>query len=130
MVVDDDPIMRLLVGELLVRAGHRVLRAASAADALAALEAESPALFVLDYRMPDIDGAELARRLRATPRFASAPILMLTAADSASDVEVVLAAGADSYMGKPIAAPSLLERVGALLGLGRLRAPPEGGGQP
>jgi CheY-like chemotaxis protein len=129
MVVDDDPLMRLFVGEVLARAGHRVLRAGSASEALAALATETPTLFVLDHRMPGTDGIELARHLRATARFADTPVVMLTA-DSAADVESAFTAGIDSHLTKPVVAPALLELVAALLRGGRPRALPAGVDQP
>jgi two-component system, OmpR family, response regulator MprA len=113
LVVDDDPDVRDAVEAALELEGHAV---ATAADGLAALtrlrQAEFDAV-VLDVLMPNLDGFEVCRRLRAAGN--RTPILILTARDSEEDTIRGLDFGADDYLVKPFALGELLARVRALL---------------
>ncbi|HEY2543570.1 MAG TPA: response regulator transcription factor [Gaiellaceae bacterium] len=113
LVVDDDPDVREAVETALELEGHRVT---SAADGLAALKRMGQAEFdalVLDVLMPNLDGFEVCRRLRAAGN--TTPILILTARDSEEDTIRGLDLGADDYLVKPFALGELLARVRALL---------------
>jgi len=113
LVVDDDPDVRDAVETALELEGHRVM---TADDGLAALkrlgQAEFDAL-VLDVLMPNLDGFEVCRRLRAAGN--RTPILILTARDSEEDTIRGLDLGADDYLVKPFPLGELLARVRALL---------------
>jgi DNA-binding response OmpR family regulator len=112
LVEDDDAIAEPLVGAL-TREGYRVDRAANGAEALArGLEAAHD-LVILDLGLPDIDGIEVCRRLRAA--LPALPILMLTARVEEVDAVVGLDAGADDYVSKPFRVGELLARLRALL---------------
>ncbi len=120
LVVDDDPDVRDAVETALELDGHRV---ATAADGLAALQRLGQAEFdavVLDVLMPNLDGFEVCRRLRASGN--RTPVLILTARDSEEDTIRGLDLGADDYLVKPFALGELLARVRALL---RRTRPPE-----
>jgi two-component system response regulator MprA len=113
LVVDDDPDVRDAVETALELEGHRVV---AEADGLAALRRLSHAEFdavVLDVLMPNLDGFEVCRRLRAAGN--RTPILILTARDSEEDTIHGLDVGADDYLVKPFALGELLARVRALL---------------
>src|SRR5580692_11670947 len=113
LVVDDDPDVREAVETALELEGHSVM---TAADGLAALKWLGQATFdavVLDVLMPNLDGFEVCRRLRASGN--RTPILILTARDSAEDTIRGLDLGADDYLVKPFALGELLARVRALL---------------
>src|SRR6478752_5872702 len=113
LVVDDDPDVRDAVETALELEGHRVT---TAADGLAALKRLGQAEFdavVLDVLMPNLDGFEVCRRLRAAGN--RTPILILTARDSEEDTIRGLDLGADDYLVKPFALGELLARVRALL---------------
>jgi two-component system response regulator MprA len=113
LVVDDDPDVREAVETALELEGHRV---ATAADGLAALQRLGQAEFdavVLDVLMPNLDGFEVCRRLRAAGN--RTPILILTARDSEEDTIRGLDLGADDYLVKPFPLGELLARVRALL---------------
>src|SRR5580704_8486159 len=113
LVVDDDPDVREAVETALELEGHRV---ATATDGLAALKRLGQAEFdavVLDVLMPNLDGFEVCRRLRAAGN--RTPILILTARDSEEDTIRGLDLGADDYLVKPFALGELLARVRALL---------------
>ncbi len=112
LVVDDDADIRLLLRELLERAGFEVDDAASGREALRALYAAPPALVLLDVSMPVLDGYQTLERIRDV---SEVPVIMLTA--RAQELEKVrgLAAGADDYVAKPFGRQELLARVQALL---------------
>lgn len=108
LVVEDDPRLRSLLQEAFEAAGHRVTLAASGGEGLTAVLAEEPDLVVLDLGLPDVDGMEVARRLRED---GDVPILMLTArGDVRSRVEGLYAGAAD-YMTKPFDLQELMARV-------------------
>jgi two-component system response regulator MprA len=113
LVVDDDPDVREAVETALELDGHRVT---TAADGLAALTRMGQVEFdavVLDVLMPNLDGFEVCRRLRAAGN--RTPVLILTARDSEEDTIRGLDLGADDYLVKPFALGELLARVRALL---------------
>src|SRR5260221_1188153 len=113
LVVDDDPDVREAVETALELEGHSVM---TAADGLAALRRLGLAEFdavVLDVLMPNLDGFEVCRRLRAAGN--RTPVLILTARDSEEDTIRGLDIGADDYLVKPFALGELLARVRALL---------------
>jgi diguanylate cyclase (GGDEF)-like protein len=85
-----------------------------------ALEETDPDLVLLDIDMPDVTGLELCRLLRADPRWAALPVLVLTGSIDADDVHEVFAAGADDYVPKPIVGPELVARIGSRLDRARL----------
>ena len=115
MVVDDDPIIARLLEIELLSAGYEVKLASTGDEALTAAMADRPDLILLDVMLPEMDGFEVARRLRADPRTVSVSIIMLTATGvSASKLEG-LSAGADDYIVKPFDTPELLARVKGVL---------------
>jgi len=109
LLVEDDerisqPLVRMLEAE-----GFAVRHAGTGAATLAAVEAELPDLVLLDLSLPDIDGLELCRRLRAA--HPAVPIVMLTARNEEVDVVVGLDAGADDYITKPFRVAELTARI-------------------
>jgi pilus assembly protein CpaE len=115
LVVDDDPDSARLIILVLRRVGYQVKSAADGGSALSLIEEEPPDLVVLDVMMPDMDGFEVTRRLRANPRTEAMPILMFTAKARGEDVAEGLEAGADDYLTKPVRPADLLRRVSDLL---------------
>jgi two-component system response regulator RpaA len=103
VAVDDIPQERQLLVDTLTRErAFDVAQYASGQEVLDALQtAPAPDLFILDVMMPDMDGLELCRRLRADSRFAATPILFLTARGRSEDVVAGLDAGGDDYVAKP-----------------------------
>jgi len=112
LVVEDEPNIADLVDLYLSRDGYRVLKKATGEDGLAAVRDQRPRLVVLDVGLPDIDGLEVCRRIRATSQV---PILMLTARDDDIDKIVGLEVGADDYMTKPFNPRELVARVKSIL---------------
>jgi two-component system response regulator MprA len=122
LIADDDQKIVEMLRRTLSYEGYSVLTAADGREALAQAQAHHPDLVVLDWMMPGIDGAEVARRLRAAEDL---PILMLTARDAVEHRVEGLDSGADDYLVKPFAPAELLARIRALL-----RRAPDGGEKP
>jgi DNA-binding response OmpR family regulator len=112
LVVDDDENIRLLLRELLERAGYSVTEAADGRTALRHLFTAPPALVILDVTMPDMDGYQTLERVRD---LSDVPVLMLTARTQELEKVRGLSAGADDYVAKPFGRQELLARVQALL---------------
>ena len=116
LVVDDEVRICDLVRRYLEHDGHQVLTAGTGAEALAVGAHSDIDLVILDLRLPDIGGEEVARELRRT---SDVPILMLTAKVDERDRIGGLEAGADDYVTKPFSPRELVLRVGAILRRGR-----------
>ncbi len=115
LIVDDDIESLKLIGLMLQRRGYRIVAAQGGAQALVKAESEQPDLIILDVMMPDMDGYEVCRRLRARPDTARTPIIMFTAKTTVSDKVAGFQAGADDYLTKPIHPAELSSRVEAVL---------------
>jgi two-component system, OmpR family, response regulator MprA len=113
LVVDDEPAVRTALERALRIEGYDVELAEDGLEALQRLAAHSPDAVVLDVLMPNIDGLEVCRRLRAADD--QTPVLMLTARDAVGDRVAGLDAGADDYLVKPFALEELHARLRALL---------------
>lgn len=118
LVVDDDVMVRDVVGRYLARAGYQVTVAGDGEDALRAAETDPPDLVVLDLMLPGLPGLEVCRRLRAA---GPVPVVMLTALGEEEDRIAGLELGADDYITKPFSPRELVLRVGSVLR--RARAP-------
>ncbi|HEY7135517.1 MAG TPA: response regulator transcription factor [Acidimicrobiia bacterium] len=112
VVVDDEPNIADLVDLYLARDGFRVLKAGTGAAGLDAVKDHRPRLVVLDVGLPDIDGLEVCKRIRATSRV---PVIFLTARDGEVDRVLGLELGADDYVTKPFSPAELVARVKAVL---------------
>lgn len=112
LVVDDEANIRDLARLYLEKDGYRVETLGNGAAALARVRQNPPALVVLDLMLPEVDGWEVCRRIRAESNL---PILMLTARDDDIDKIVGLEMGADDYMTKPFNPRELVARVRAIL---------------
>lgn len=113
LVVDDEPNIVQLARLYLEREGFRVKAAADGLSALQAVDREKPALMVLDIMLPELDGWEVCRRLRAAEK--DLPIIMLTARSDDVDKILGLELGADDYLTKPFNPRELVARVKAIL---------------
>lgn len=123
LVVDDDRDLRALLGRELTAAGHRVAQAGSGAEALERARVHRPSVVLLDLNLPDIDGIEVLRQLRAGSATARAAVVLLTGRCGESDRITGLSSGADDYVAKPFSMRELLLRVAAVQR--RLAAEPE-----
>jgi DNA-binding response OmpR family regulator len=119
LIVEDEANIASFVALYLQKAGYAVERAANGGEGIEKARAVSPSLIVLDLNLPDMDGLEVCRTLRAD---SSTPILMLTARDDDVDKIVGLEVGADDYMTKPFNPRELVARIRSILR--RATAPP------
>ena len=120
LMIEDDIRLATMVGEYLGQSGFGFNHAADGLSGLAQLQAEgasqAPDLVILDLMLPDIDGLEVCRRIRALPgSLAQTPVLMLTAKGDPMDRIVGLEIGADDYLPKPFEPRELLARIRAVL---------------
>ena len=115
LVVEDDPDIAELVSRYLEKAGFVADTIASGREALQAAQASPPDAIVLDLMLPQVDGLEICRTLRANEKTSSIPIIIVTARGEESERIVGLEIGADDYMAKPFSPNELVARVRALL---------------
>jgi pilus assembly protein CpaE len=124
LVVDDEPQVRKLLGASLTKAGFIVGLAADGVQALELVREALPDLVITDVSMPNMNGLELSRRLRASHKTSGVPILMLSAAKQEQDVLAGYAEGADDYLGKPVELTILRAKIDRLLRRAATAAPP------
>mgnify|MGYP001214732172 CR=1 FL=1 len=112
LVVDDDPATRKMINTALSESGFEVLEAATAAEALAAVQQQQPDVMLLDLILPDGDGVDVCRQVRT---YSDVSIIMVTAKRDLTDRLAGLDAGADDYVTKPLAMGELVARIRSLL---------------
>jgi predicted signal transduction protein with EAL and GGDEF domain/FixJ family two-component response regulator len=111
LVVDDDPMMRLLMLEMLGQVGLHAIAAENGEQAVALAQARSPGLILLDVEMPGMDGFAACRAIRLSDNGAIVPIIMVTGGDDIEAVTSAYEAGATDFVSKPINWPILGHRV-------------------
>lgn len=119
LIVDDSRAVRLMLRKMLLGAGFdEVLEAGDGVEALAALEASDtlPAVALVDWNMPNMNGLELIRAVRADAATRDLPIVMVTTESETSQMVRALAAGASEYVMKPFTAEVVLDKL-AFLGI-------------
>ncbi len=111
LVVEDQPDNRRIVRDLLTSAGYEILEAVTGPDGVRAAEAHVPDLILMDIQLPELDGYEATRRIKAQPQLQHIPIIAVTSyALSGDDVKAV-AAGCDGYVSKPFSPRALLAKI-------------------
>jgi DNA-binding response OmpR family regulator len=116
LMIEDDARLAAMVGEYLRQSGYGFSHAGDGASGLAALQASAPDLVILDLMLPDMDGLEVCRRIKAQGGDAAhTAILMLTAKGDPMDRIIGLEIGADDYLPKPFEPRELLARIRAVL---------------
>lgn len=116
-VIDDEPAMVDMLSTFLRLKGYEVRGAYSGMDGLALVQSERPAALLLDLMLPDIDGFEVCRQLRAQPDFARLPVVMVSAHNDPANATQAREAGATLYMPKPVRFPDLLAVLENLMGV-------------
>ena len=122
LIVEDTPASLQLLADLLTQAGYAARRAQNGRMALLSARARPPDLILLDVRMPEMDGYEVCRRLKADPRTADVPVIFLSALRETADKLRGFQLGAVDYIAKPYPAGEVLARVRTHIELHRLQA--------
>ena len=115
LLVEDDRFLRRACEASLRQRGFTVSTAADGEEALRAIRAEPPALVLLDLLMPELGGMEVLKALRASPKTAGLPVLVITAHADEGSVREGFDVGATDYLAKPFSIPQLSARVRACL---------------
>jgi CheY-like chemotaxis protein len=117
LVVDDDSFQRNLINTLLKSENYQVLFAPSGEDALNILRKTQPDVILMDVMMPEMDGIETTRRLKAMPQFAKIPVIMVTGNSEGNVVVDSLKAGASNFVVKPFNSATLIDKINHALGI-------------
>jgi two-component system cell cycle response regulator DivK len=124
LVVEDNESSRDMLARRLSRRGYQVVLAADGLRGIAMAQEQSPDLIIMDMSLPEIDGWEATRRLKADPATRAIPIVALTAHAMASDRKKAMDAGCDDYHTKPVDFESLVRSLEAFLEAGNRHARP------
>ena len=121
VVIEDEEDILEVIAYNLKREGYDVVTSTSGEDGLEKIEHSAPQLVILDLMLPEIDGIELCRKLKADPLTQAIPVIMVTAKGEESDVVLGLGVGADDYITKPFSPREMVARVRAVLRRSRVR---------
>ena len=121
LLVDDEPSIRLAIGDALTRAGHRVVRANDGVEATEKCTKQVFDLVITDVSMPEMDGMTLLREVRTLSP--TTDVVVMTAFSSVPNVVQAFKLGADEYLTKPFTEEELLTRIGTIEERRRLRSP-------
>jgi len=116
LTADDSPSMRGMITFTLKNAGYTILEAVDGKDALAKLSTAQPQMVITDLNMPNMDGMELIRKIRAIPQYRYIPIVLLTTESDETKKQVGRAAGASGWIVKPFRSDQLLAVVKRFIG--------------
>jgi len=116
LIVEDNEMNRDMLSRRLIKRGYQIETAADGAQGIARAQQLRPDLILMDMSLPEVDGWEAVRRLKAEDSTRSIPVIALTSHAMAGDREKALAAGCDEYDTKPVDLPRLLEKITRLLG--------------
>jgi two-component system, sensor histidine kinase and response regulator len=115
LIVDDQPENFEVIEALLHNTDHTLYYASDGITAIDLLNKFDPDLVLLDVMMPEIDGIEVCRQIKANPRWQAIPVIMVTSFHSTDNLSRCLAAGADDFLSKPVNGIELRTRVHSLL---------------
>jgi two-component system, chemotaxis family, chemotaxis protein CheY len=118
MVIDDSRAMRMILSKCLKGFGYEVAQAVDGKDAIEQIHGAGPRieLFLVDWNMPEMNGLEFVKRLRAESRFDSVPVMMVTTETEAEQMMAALDAGANEYVIKPFTSETIEDKL-RMLGL-------------
>jgi CheY-like chemotaxis protein len=120
LLVEDNPVVRMLAEHHLESGGYTVMAAANGVEALQLASVVRPDLVLSDIDMPELDGLGLLRALRADPRLSAIPVIFLTMYDDMETFRLTREMGVDDYVNKPIQGPVLLESIRRCLAASRV----------
>jgi len=115
LIAEDNPTNRELLRELLEIRGYAVAEACNGQEALLMVAQSPPDILLLDIGMPVLDGFAVVRKLRENPRFASLPVVAVTAYAMQGDSEKIMNSGFDGYLSKPVSSSLLAQELDRLL---------------
>ena len=115
LLIEDNELNRDMLKRRLERKGHTILIAVDGREGIEAARTQLPKLILMDLRLPDLDGREITRRLKADEATRPIPVIALTAHAMEGDREDALRAGCDDYDTKPVDLPRLLGKINAVL---------------
>ena len=119
LIVDDDPDALALMGNILTEEGYELVKVSNATEVGLKAVQMTPDLILLDFLMPEINGFEVCKALRANELTRSIPIMAVTCLTKEEDIERIFECGADEYLPKPFKVDQLHEKVEDLIGRGR-----------
>jgi two-component system cell cycle response regulator DivK len=123
LIIEDNPANMELASLLLLRVGHKVLRAIDAEVGVKIAYTEHPDLILMDLQLPGMDGLEATSLLKHNPDTAAIPVIALTALAMKDDQAKAMAAGCDDYIAKPLRYKDLYAAIDALLEKGKAKTP-------
>ena len=116
LVVEDQKDNRQIIRDLLTSQGYEMIEAVTGLEGVAAAERERPDLILMDIQLPEIDGYEATRRIRANPALRDVPIIAVTSYALSGDDVKAFDAGCNAYVTKPFSPRELLAKVRELVG--------------
>jgi two-component system cell cycle response regulator DivK len=111
LVIEDNEDNRRIVRDLLVSAGYEVIEAVTGQEGVRAAETQLPKLILMDIQLPDFDGYEATRRIKANPTLREIPIIAVTSYALSGDDVKAFEAGCDAYVTKPFSPRALLAKI-------------------
>jgi len=116
LIIEDNEDNMVLISFIMEKAGYQVLKATRGEVGVAMAIEHLPSFIILDIQLPDIDGMEVARRIRASKVDGTIPIIAMTSYAMLGDREALLAAGCDGYIEKPIEVSRVVEQIRSIAG--------------
>ena len=116
LIIDDDEQATILLEKVLAIKGHEATSINDSSETIQVANSTSPDLFLLDLMMPEPNGFEVCKMLRADPNFAQTPIVIITAMDDNESKETAYSAGANDYLVKPFRMDALAQAIDTLIG--------------
>ena len=111
LVIEDQEDNRRIMRDLLTSAGYEVIEAVTGEEGVTAAETHCPELILMDIQLPDIDGYEATRRIKAIPALSPIPIIAVTSYALSGDDVKAFEAGCDAYVSKPFSPRALLKKI-------------------
>jgi two-component system cell cycle response regulator DivK len=111
LVIEDTEDNRQIIRDLLSSVGYELIEAADGAEGVAMAQSQRPDLILMDIQLPEMDGYEATRRIRAIPELARVPIIAVTSYALSGDEAKTRAAGCDGYVAKPFSPRQLLAKI-------------------